>query len=123
TRPTIIVTARKIDPAINSRRAEAGIRVITLAENRWDRVDIKTIGLLPNVLAKETAKASGAHEAWFIDSAGFVKEGGSSNAWIVAQDGSLVTRPADHGILPGVTRTRLFDVADALGLKVEERGF
>lgn len=123
TKPSIVVTAKKVDPAINTRRAQTGIGVITVPETRWDRVDIKTVGLLPNVLAKEAAKAAGAQEAWFVDSDGIVKEGGSSNAWIITRDGTLVTRPAEHGILRGITRTRLFDVAAQLGLRIEERGF
>ena len=123
TRPSLVVTARKVDPAINARRAEGGIKVITVPENRWDRVDIKTVGLLPNVLAKEKAKAAGAQEAWFVDTDGTVKEGGSSNAWIVTRDGVLVTRPAEHGILRGITRTTMFEVAAKLGLRIEERGF
>ena len=123
TETTIVITARKVDPLLGARRAETGIKVITVSENRWDRVDIKSVGLLPNVLAKEAAKAAGAQEAWFVDTDGFVKEGGSSNAWIVTRDGALVTRPADHGILRGITRTTLFDVAASLGLKIEERGF
>lgn len=123
TQPALVVTARKIDPSDQAKRAENGIKVITVPENRWDRVDIKTVGLLPNVLAKQKAKEAGAHEAWFIDEDGNVKEGGSSNAWIVTQDGVLVTRPADHGILRGITRSGLFDVAEKLGLRVEERKF
>ncbi|TIS06725.1 MAG: D-amino acid aminotransferase, partial [Mesorhizobium sp.] len=66
---------------------------------------------------------AGAQEAWFVDSDGTVKEGGSSNAWIVTRDGVLVTRPAEHGILRGITRTTLFEVAEKLGLTIEERGF
>ncbi len=123
TRPTVVVTAKKVDPAPAVNRAETGIKVITVAENRWDRVDIKTVGLLPNVLAKEKARAAGAQEAWFVDVDGNVKEGGSSNAWIVTKEGALVTRPAEHGILRGITRTTLFDVAHRLGLTIEERGF
>lgn len=123
TQPALVVTARNIDPSDQAKRAENGIKVITVPENRWDRVDIKTVGLLPNVLAKQKAKEAGAHEAWFIDEDGNVKEGGSSNAWIVTQDGVLVTRPADHGILRGITRSGLFDVAEKLGLRVEERKF
>ena len=123
TRSSLVVTARKIEPAVNANKAEAGIKVITVPENRWDRVDIKTVGLLPNVLAKEAAKAAGAQEAWFVDTDGNVKEGGSSNAWIVTKEGVLVTRPADHGILRGITRTTLFEVARKLGLKIEERPF
>lgn len=121
--PALVITARKVDPALAARRAETGIKVITVPENRWDRVDIKSVGLLPNVLAKQAARAAGAQEAWFVDADGTVKEGGSSNAWIVTTDGRLVTRPAEHGILRGITRTTLFEVAEKLGLTVEERGF
>jgi D-alanine transaminase len=123
TRSSLVITAKKVDPALNAKKAESGIKVITVPENRWDRVDIKTVGLLPNVLAKEKAKAAGAQEAWFVDTDGNVKEGGSSNAWIVTKDGVLVTRPAEHGILRGITRTTMFEVAAKLGLKIEERGF
>ena len=123
TKPSLVVTARKADPAAGAKRAETGIKVITVPENRWDRVDIKTVGLLPNVLAKQKAKEAGAQEAWFVDADGNVKEGGSSNAWIVTRDGVLVTRPAEHGILRGITRTTMFEVAAKLGLKIEERGF
>ncbi|MEW9808086.1 D-amino-acid transaminase [Mesorhizobium sp. ZMM04-5] len=122
-RPSLVVTAKKVDPSVGAKRAENGIKVITVPENRWDRVDIKTVGLLPNVLAKEAARAAGAQEAWFVDRDGNVTEGGSSNAWIVTKDGVLVTRPADRGILRGITRTTLFKVAAKLGLKVEERAF
>jgi D-alanine transaminase len=123
TKPSLVIISKKIDPAINAKRAEQGIKVITVPENRWERVDIKSVGLLPNVLAKEKARAAGAQEAWFVDTEGYVKEGGSSNAWIVTADGVLVTRPAEHGILRGITRTSLFEVAASLGLKIEERGF
>ncbi|WP_217570679.1 D-amino-acid transaminase [Mesorhizobium sp. GbtcB19] len=123
TRSALVITARKADPATAAKRAETGIKVITVPENRWDRVDIKSTGLLPNVLAKQKAKEAGAQEAWFVDADGNVKEGGSSNAWIVTRDGVLVTRPAEHGILRGITRTTLFDVAAKLGLRIEERGF
>jgi len=121
--PSLVVIAKKVAPDFQAKRAEAGIKVITVPENRWDRVDIKSTGLLPNVLAKQKAKEAGAQEAWFIDEEGNVKEGGSSNAWIVTRDGVLVTRPANHGILRGITRTSLFDVAEKLGFTVEERKF
>lgn len=122
-RPAIVVTAKKTDPAAATRRAEAGLKVITVPENRWERVDIKTVGLLPNVLARQAAKEAGAQEAWFVDDHGIVKEGAATNAWIVSKDGTLVTRPAESGILRGVTRTTVMDLASKLGLKVEERGF
>lgn len=121
--PSLVVIARKVDVATVAKKVENGLKVITVPENRWDRVDIKSTGLLPNVLAKQKAKEAGCQEAWFVDTEGKVKEGGSSNAWIVTKDGVLVTRPADHGILRGITRTTLFDVATKLGYKIEERGF
>jgi len=122
-RPALVVTAKKTDPEVARRKAEQGVGVITVPENRWERVDIKTVGLLPNVLVKQQAKKASAAEAWFVDEDGNVKEGGSTNAWIVTKDGTLVTRPADFGILRGVTRATLMDLAKKLGLKVEERAF
>ncbi|MBD0416233.1 D-amino-acid transaminase [Oryzicola mucosus] len=121
--PALVVTAKRMDRAAGSRRADTGVKVITVPDNRWDRVDIKTTGLLPNVMAKQKAKEAGAYEAWFVDAKGEVTEGASTNAWIVTKDGMLVTRAAEHGILRGVTRTTVLDVAKQLGLKVEERGF
>ena len=121
--PAIIITAKRTDPSASLKRAEAGVKIITLPENRWERVDIKSTGLLPNVLAKQKAREAGAYEAWFVDPDGSVKEGSSTNAWIVTKDGSLVTRPAETGILRGVTRTTIFDLAKKQGLKIEERNF
>lgn len=120
---SLVITAKRTDPSAGRRRAETGIGVITVPENRWERVDIKTVGLLPNVLARQQAKEQGAYEAWFVDPDGTVKEGAATNAWIVARDGKLVTRPAETGILRGVTRTTVIDVAAKLGLVVEERAF
>ena len=76
-------------------RAAAGVAVITLPDQRWARPDIKTLQLLPNVLAKQAAREEGAFEAWFVDRDGFVTEGASTNAWIVTAEGALVTRQAD----------------------------
>src|SRR3954454_8623549 len=91
TRPSMVVTARNLDHARIDRTATEGIAVVTVPDNRWARVDIKSVSLLPNVLAKEAARAAGAREAWFVDKDGFVTEGASSNAWIVTRDGTLVT--------------------------------
>jgi D-alanine transaminase len=123
TPPSIVITAKRTDPQASAAKAAKGIKVITVPENRWERVDIKSVGLLPNVLARQQAKEQGAQEAWFIDPDGTVKEGAATNAWIVTKDGVLVTRPAETGILRGITRTTIFDVAKKLGLKIEERGF
>lgn len=123
TRPSLVVTAGRIDPAKAEARAAAGVKVITVPDNRWGRVDIKTVGLLPNVLARQEAKEAGAGEAWFVDDQGMVTEGAATNAWIVTGDGRLVTRHADVAILRGVTRATLLDAAAKLGLDVEERAF
>jgi D-alanine transaminase len=123
TAPSLTVTARNLNVAANERQAAAGIAVVTVPDNRWDRVDIKTVALLPNVLAKQAAREQGAKEAWFVDAAGFVTEGSSTNAWIVTPDGAVVTRQADHGILRGITRTVLLKAIAAQGLRLEERPF
>ena len=123
TLPGIVVTARNLDFAHAERLAADGVAVVTVADNRWDRVDIKSVSLLPNVLAKQAAREQGAREAWFVDRDGFVTEGSSSNAWIVTRDGKLVTRPADHAILKGITRTVVLEVLKAHGIRLEERGF
>lgn len=123
TRPTVVLTAKRIDLAAAERRAEAGIGVITVPDRRWARCDIKTVNLLPNVLAKQEARERGAFEAWQVDRDGQITEGSSTNAWIVTADGTLVTRPADHAILHGITRARLIDLARELGHGFEERSF
>jgi D-alanine transaminase len=121
--PTVVVTARSLDVPAREHQAEQGIAVVSVPENRWERVDIKSVSLLPNVLAKQAAREAGAKEAWFVDMRGYVTEGSSTNAWIVTRDGRIVTRPADHGILRGVTRTVLLDVIAAHDLRLEERAF
>lgn len=121
--PSLVVTARRIDPQRMERLATDGVAVVTRADDRWARVDIKTVSLLPNVLAKQAAREAGAYEAWLVDGEGYVTEGASTNAWIVTGDGALVTRPAERGILRGVTRMTVLDLARHLGLQVEERPF
>jgi D-alanine transaminase len=121
--PSLVVTARPLNLVRNEKLAEDGIAVISVPDNRWGRVDIKTIGLLPNVLARQAAIEKGARDAWFVDSAGTVTEAASANAWIVTAAGTVVTRPADNTILRGITRTVLLEVIKAQGLKFEERPF
>lgn len=123
TRPSMVVTANRLDMAKAEGIAAEGIAVITLPDNRWERVDIKSVSLLPNVLAKQAAREQGAREAWFVDRDGYVTEGSSSNAWIVTRDGKVVTRPVDHSILRGITRTVLLDALAAQDLELEERPF
>ncbi|HEX8569201.1 MAG TPA: D-amino-acid transaminase [Caulobacteraceae bacterium] len=123
TPPTVVITARTIPLEILDARARAGVAVIAVPETRWARCDIKTVGLLPNALAKQAAKEAGAFEAWFVDELGFVTEGASTNAWIVDADGLLRTRDTNANILRGVTRKTLIDLARSAGLEVAERPF
>lgn len=123
TPPSLVITAKITDPAVIAKKNETGLKAITLPDNRWDRVDIKTVGLLPNAMARQAAKEKGAQEAIYIDARGMVTEGAATNVWIVDKEGVLVTRPAEHGILRGITRTGLMDVTAKLGIKVQEREF
>jgi D-alanine transaminase len=123
TSPSVVVTARSMSTAAAGKTAAEGIAVVTVPENRWERVDIKSVSLLPNVLAKQAAKEQGAKEAWFVGKDGYVTEGSSSNAWIISRDGKVITRPAEHGILRGVTRSVLLNVLKAQGLELDERPF
>ena len=122
-RPTVVVTAKAVDFAAAERRAQAGVAVVTTPETRWARCDIKTVGLLPNALAKQAAREAGAYEAWFVDADGHVTEGASTNAWIVTAEGALVTRDTGANILRGVTRAAVSELAAELQLRVEERAF
>jgi D-alanine transaminase len=123
TAPSIVITAKSTDPTLIAAKNANGLKAITVADNRWDRVDIKTVGLLPNVLARQAAKEAGAQEAIYIDQRGMVTEGAATNVWIIDGEGNLVTRPAEHGILRGITRTTLKDVAQSLSIPVVEREF
>jgi D-alanine transaminase len=120
-KPALVMTTK------NTKRAGAdpgpGIAVKSQPDIRWERCDIKTVALLPNVLAKQAARESGAYEAWLIDDEGKVTEGASTNAWIVTQNDELVTRQTDSGILAGITRLTLKSLAGALQLKLVERPF
>jgi len=123
TAPAVVVTARALDAAKGEKVAADGIAVVTMSDNRWARPDIKSVSLLPNILAKQAARDAGAREAWFIDAKGFVTEGASSNAWIVTPDGEVVTRPVDNSILNGISRTVVLDAIAAQGLRLAERPF
>lgn len=122
-RPGMVVTVKSVDLDLLDEQARRGVKVVTSPDIRWGRCDIKTVGLLPNVLAKTRAKNVGASEVWFTDLEGLVTEGGSTNAWIIDHRGVLRTRGDEANILRGVTRSRVFDLAEALQLPVELRPF
>jgi D-alanine transaminase len=121
--PTVVVTAKPVDYAAAEARAKIGVKVLTQPDIRWGRCDIKTVGLLPNVLAKQAAREAGAYEAWLVDELGFVTEGGSTNAWIVDADGVLRTRDTNANILRGVTRKVLLALTEQAGIEVSQRPF
>lgn len=123
TRPTLVMTVRPFDYAPRARQQATGIRILTQPDQRWARCDIKSISLLPNILAKQAARQAGAFEAWMIGDDGVVTEGASTNAWIVTADGMLITHPADHNILAGVMRATLIRLAREAGYRIEERPF
>jgi D-alanine transaminase len=121
--PSIVITCKPLDRAAMEAKAKKGVAVVTQPDVRWGRCDIKTVGLLPNILAKQAAKERGAAEAWLVDEMGMVTEGSSTNAWIVDADGNLRTRDTQANILRGVTRGNLLEIARTAGVKVLEKAF
>ena len=122
-RPSVVITAKSVDMAAADARAAQGVAVVTTPETRWARCDIKSVALLPNVLAKQAARERGAAEAWFVDELGLVTEGASSNAWIVDADGVLRTRDLNANILRGITRKSLLELIADEGLECREAPF
>ena len=120
--PAIVMTARAFNLEKSEKLASAGVDVVMEPDIRWGRVDIKSISLLPNVLAKQAAKKAGAVEAWLVKG-DKVTEGSSSNAWIVTRDGELVTHPLGHEVLGGITRQTVIACAEELQMRVVERAF
>jgi D-alanine transaminase len=121
-RPSLVVTVRR--PAFaGEREREEGVGVITQPDLRWGRCDIKSISLLPNVLARQSAAAASCREAWLIDREGRVTEGSASNAYIVDAAGRLVTHPLNERILGGITRSVVLELARQVGIDVVEQPF
>ncbi|MBT6116870.1 MAG: D-amino-acid transaminase [Rhodospirillaceae bacterium] len=121
-RPALVVTARSQGPS-KTAPATGGVSVITVPDIRWARCDIKSVALLPNVLAKQQAREAGAFEAWFLDDRGQVTEGCSTNAWIVTDKGELITRDPGNAILNGVTRRTILRLAAERQIRLVERPF
>ena len=121
--PTVVCLARPISRERGDFNALSGIAIKSMPEIRWQRRDIKTVMLLPACLAKEAARKDGAREAWFVDADGFVTEGASSNAWIIDDAGTVITRQLGLDILPGVTRATLLDVLVEEKMQLIERPF
>lgn len=120
---SLVVTTRRVQNWTRPGQLEDGVSVITIPDIRWSRRDIKSTGLLAQVLGKQQAAQAGAFEAWMVDPDGTVTEGCSSNAWIVTPAGRLVTREPSNSILNGITRLTLLRLAREAELPVEERPF
>ena len=117
-KPTAVMTVREMRPMDPTLR-DSGVTVMTMDDWRWGRCDIKSVNLLPNVMARQKAKQAGAFEALFIRN-GQVTEGAVSNVMMV-KAGRLLTAPEGERILSGVTRTIILELARKEGLQVEER--
>jgi D-alanine transaminase len=122
TPPALVVTIRRVPPYPRDVEAWAAA-AITQPDLRWARCDIKSVALLPNVLARQAAREQGAAEAILTDRDGMVTEGAATSAWIVDAAGVLRVRHLDHAILPGCTRAALLDLLAAEGIACEERAF
>ena len=121
--PSVVVTAKRVDASKGEALAARGAAGVTQPDARWGRCDIKTVGLLANVLAKQAARERGAYECLLVDEMGLITEGSSTNAWIVDESGRLRTRDTQANILRGVTRTKLLEIIAEEGLELDERPF
>ncbi len=121
-KPSIVITAKSISMDYYYSKFNKGIKVKTTEDLRWKRVDIKSLNLLPPVLAKQKAVENDCEEAWMIDSDGYVTEGSSSNAWILIKN-KLITTPATTSILKGITRTSLINALKKESIKLIEKRF
>ena len=120
---TIVITGRHLSADEYEMKFKKGINVTTYDDIRWGRCDIKTISLLPNVLAKQDAHIRGASEAWLIDKEGYITEGCASNAWILMKDNTLITHPSNNSILTGITRTSFIKGLKKHSIKFKELKF
>jgi D-alanine transaminase len=119
---SVIVTARS-GAGPSDAVAEQGVKVVTAEDIRWGRCDIKSTGLLPNVLARQIAAEAKAFETLLRAKDGTITEASASNAWMVATDGTIVTRPTGNDILAGVTRATVLELAQQAGYPVAQRAF
>lgn len=121
-RPTLMMTVQRFDFVQRVAQQVAGVAIVSMLDQRWGRCDLKTTGLLANVLAKQAARGARAFEALLVDDEGIVAEGSSTNVWAVL-GGTLVTPPLSPRVLPGVMRATLLRLAAAEGFGVTERSF
>lgn len=120
-KPTLILFTQARN-MVRSQIGQSGIKVKSVPDLRWMRRDIKSVGLLAQVLAKQAATEAGCQEAWMVQD-GLVTEGSASTAYIITKDGILVTRARSNMTLPGCTRLAIQDLLAEAGLGLEERAF
>ncbi len=114
---SVVVTAKRLPPFPSAIAHWSG-SAITLPDQRWARCDIKSLNLLPNVLARQAAREAGATEAILIGPDGNVTEGAATSVWVVDRAGTLILRHLDARILPGCTREALLDLLERAGIAV-----
>lgn len=120
--PTLVAFTQSKPGLADSPQSRAGIKVISIPDLRWGRRDIKTVQLLYPSMGKMMAKAAGADDAWMVED-GFVTEGTANNAYIVTDDGKIVTRQLGTEILHGITRAAVLRLAAEARMEIEERPF
>lgn len=120
-RPTMVMFTQAKN-LVEARGGAEGVSVKTVEDIRWARRDIKTVGLLAQVLSKQIAVDAECDEAWMVEN-GVVTEGASSSAFIITHDDVLVSRPDSHAILPGCTARAVMQLAKEAGLGIERRSF
>ncbi|MFW5679311.1 MAG: D-amino-acid transaminase [Pseudomonadota bacterium] len=120
--PSLIVTAKRMKRPDPKAYAE-GVGLIVQPDIRWLKCEIKSVSLLPNVLAKQAAREAGAYEALLVRDGDVVTECSSSNIYMVDAEGVLRTHPLSPLILGGVTRSVVLELAAAEGIPVDERPF
>lgn len=121
--PVLVVTAKHVSPAERERVLSAPQKIMTVPDIRWGRPDIKSISLLPNIMARRMAKQNALDDAWMVDRDGYITEASAANAWIVDQAGKLRTHPLGTAILGGVTRQVISTMIEQLNIQFEERPF
>lgn len=121
--PALTITCKRLDIDGVEARARKGVAASSQPDMRWDRCDVKSISLLPNILAKQAAREAGAFEAMLIDDDGLVTEGSSTNIWMVSKSGELITRSTDDNILPGITRAAVKSLCADHQITITESAF
>lgn len=120
--PVLTMSMLPVSIATDAQRAK-GMRAITARDERWKRCDIKSISLLPNILAREKSYQVGARETILVNDAGEVTEGSATNIFFVDATGTLITHPKNTAILGGITRDVVLEIAREAQIPVREEAF